>query len=165
MQLWDQVILPRADELSRLSRAELADLATSTIERTTGLFAPPFAEYFPPRAAELVTSATRDGRSTAPAWQLDDAYLEQFTESLDAVQAIPMRPGCGPLTMAALSLVGGLAEALDQDTALEILSSCYEAILLSQLTGRVTLADEQQNEQCQRALAVQQDLISRFSGN
>jgi hypothetical protein len=165
MLLWDQVIHAHTDNVRRLPHAELADLATSAIEGTTGLFDPPFAEFFPPPVADLITSATRDCRASAPEWRLDDAYLKRFTESLDAVQNLRMRPGCGPLTMATLSLVDGLARDLDPEVVLEVLSSCYEAILMSQLTGRVTIEQEQQNERCQRALALQLDLISTFSGN
>lgn len=164
MLLWDQVIDARADEVRRLPRARLADLATSAIEGTVELFGVPFAEFCPPSVVELVTSATRDCRASAPEWRLDEAYLARFTESLDAVQNVPMRPGCGPLTMAVLGLVEGATGDFDPDGVLEVLSSCYEAILMSQLIGRVTIEQEQQNERCQRALALQQDLISRFAG-
>lgn len=163
MLLWDQVIDARADEVRRLPRAQLADLATSAIEGTVELFAVPFAEFCPPPVVELVTSATGDCRASAPEWRLDEAYLARFTDSLDAVQSVPMRPGCGPLTMAALGLVAGATGDFDPDGVLEVLSSCYEAILMSQLTGRVTIEQERKNERCQRALALQQDLISRFS--
>lgn len=163
MLLWDEVIRPRADELGRLSRAGLADLTTSVVEGTTGLFATPFAELCPPPVADLITSATRDCRACAPEWRLDNAYLARFTDALDAVQGLPTRPGCGPLTMAALSLMEGVTGDFTAETAMEALSSCYEAIVMSQLTGRVTTDDERRDERCRRAIALQQDLIARFT--
>ncbi|WP_156960636.1 hypothetical protein [Amycolatopsis taiwanensis] len=162
--LWDQVIDARADEVRRLSRVQLAELATGAIEGTVELFAVPFAEFCPPPVVELVTSATRDCRASAPEWRLAEAYLARFTDALDAVQGLPMRPGCGPLTMATLGLVESVTGDFEPDEVLEVLSSCYEAIVMSQLTGRVTIERERENEQCRRALALQQDLISRFSG-
>lgn len=164
MLLWDQVIDARAGEVRRLPRARLADLATSAIEGTVELFAVPFTDFCPPPVVELVTSATRDCRASAPEWRLDEAYLARFTNSLDAVQGLPTRPGCGPMTMAALGLVEGVTGDFAPDGVLEVLSSCYEAILMSQLTGRVTIERERENGRCQQALALQQDLISRFSG-
>jgi hypothetical protein len=48
--------------------------------------------------------------------------------------------------------------------AREALSSCYEAILVSQLTGQVTVERERENEQCLRAIDLQLALIARFAG-
>jgi hypothetical protein len=162
--LWDHVVSPHADALDRLSRADLGELTVSAIDGTVDLFDPPFAEYFPPEAAQLVTSATRDCRASAPEWRLDETYLTRFTDRLDAVQDLPLRPGCGPLTMATLSLVDGAVGDLTPEVAREALSSCYEAILVSQLTGRVTVERERENERCQRAVALQLTLIARFTG-
>nr|WP_042194760.1 hypothetical protein [Kibdelosporangium sp. MJ126-NF4]CEL21533.1 hypothetical protein [Kibdelosporangium sp. MJ126-NF4]CTQ95900.1 hypothetical protein [Kibdelosporangium sp. MJ126-NF4] len=163
--LWDHVVKPRTQALNGLSRAALGELTVSTINGTTDLFAPPFAEYFPPEAAQLVTSATRDCLASAPEWRLDESYLNRFTDGLDAVQSLPMRPGCGPLTMATLSLVDGVVGDLTPEIACEALSSCYEAILVSQLTGRVTIEQERENERCQRAIELQLALVARFSGD
>ena len=162
--LWDHVVQPRAGALDGLARADLGELTVRAIDGTTELFDPPFAEYFPPEAADLVTSATRDCRASAPRWRLDEPYLTGFTDRLDAVQGLPMRPGCGPLTMATLSLVDGVVGDLTPEVAREALSSCYEAVLVSQLTGRVTIEQERANERCQRAVELQLALITRFAG-
>ncbi|ALG08339.1 hypothetical protein [Kibdelosporangium phytohabitans] len=163
--LWDHVVKPRAGALDALSRADLGELTVSAIDGTTALFDPPFAEYFPPEAAALITSASQDCRASAPQWRLDEAYLTGFTDALDALQTVPMRPGCGPLTMAALSLVDGVVGDLTPEIAREALSSCYEAVLLSQLTGRVTTEQERENERCRRAIELQLALIARFAGD
>lgn len=163
--LWDHVVRPRADALDGLARAELGELTVSAINGTTELFDPPFTEYFPPEAAGLVMSATRDCAASAPRWRLDETYLTGFTDALDAVQDLPMRPGCGPLTMAALSLVDGVVGDLTPEIAREALSSCYEAVLASQLTGRVTVERERANEWCLRAIDLQLALVTRFAGH
>jgi hypothetical protein len=163
MLLWRQVVLARGDEVGRLSPAQLADLTTSVIEGTLELFPVPFTEMCPPPVVELVTSATRDCRASAPTWRLEGAYSERFGEALDTVQGLPMRPACGPLTMAALALVEGVTGSFTAEITFDALSSCYEAIVMSRLNGKVTLERERQDESCQRAIALQQKLISRFT--
>jgi hypothetical protein len=155
VNLWTQSIEPLTPVLDDRSHADLAALATQAIEGTYALFAP---DYFPPSVALLITSATQDSR--AAEWRLSLEYVGEFTAALDAVQDIPMRPGCGPLTMAVLGLVHGLAGELDSAGVQEILFSCYDSVLVSELTGLVTLAKEEANAQCLRAIAFQRDLIS-----
>jgi hypothetical protein len=60
-----------------LAGAMPTDLATSAIEGTMGLFDLPFAEFCPPQVADLITSAGRDCRASAPEWRLDDACLSR----------------------------------------------------------------------------------------
>jgi hypothetical protein len=160
VNLWNQLVEPRTAVVDSLSRGDRAELAISTIEGTSNLFVPSFAEYFPPEVARLVTAATRDLRAFAPEWQLPQAYPSQFTAAFDAIQDIPMRPGCGPLAMAVLDLVHGLAGKLEQATVEEVLFSCYDAILVSQLTGLVTLEQERDNDRCRRAVDLQLGLIA-----
>ncbi|GAB2515033.1 hypothetical protein [Nocardia heshunensis] len=162
MNLWNQLVEPQTAVVDSLSRAERAELATRTIESTSTLFDPSFTEYFPPEVAQLITSATQDFRASAPEWLLPEAYTARFTTAFDAIQDIAMRPGCGPLTVAVLDLVHGLTGELETDTVQEVLFSCYDAILVSQLTGLVTLEKEQNNGQCQRAITLQLDLTAEW---
>lgn len=66
--------------------------------------------------------------------------------------------------MAVVRLVGGVSEEMSVDEVMEILSACYEAILMSQLTGRVTLEMQQENERCRAAIDLRERLIARYLG-
>jgi hypothetical protein len=73
-----------------------------------------------------------------------------------------MRPGTGPFMVAVMRLIDGISDAMDVDETLEIMSACYEAILMSQLTGRVTVQMQEENERCRAAIDLQEQLISRY---
>ncbi|MFD8983020.1 hypothetical protein [Streptomyces sp. NPDC059564] len=161
--LWDYEISDRADVIRQLDRGRMFDLATSVVEGTIELFDPPFNEYFPLPIAELLGSAIRTCRESAPEWLVDKAWAEDFFDTLDLLPKVAVRPGVGPFSMAIENLVEALSEGRESDAALNVLSSCYEAILTSQLTGRVTLGMERENEKCRRAIELQQSLISGFA--
>lgn len=61
--------------------------------------------------------------------------------------------------MAMVRLFEAPANSLSVDDAMEILSSCYESVLMSHLTGRVTLEDEKNSRQCVAAIDRQIELI------
>ncbi|WP_280454337.1 hypothetical protein [Nocardia brasiliensis] len=161
--LWDHIITERADEINGMTRAELGDLSTSALEGTVDLFAVPFEQYFPDGLAAVLTSAVHRCRISAPEWRLDRCYFTHFADAVEAGLTAPLQPGCGPFTMATLTLVNGITGDLDSDDAMAVLSSCYTAIAFSQLPGLVTNEGERRNQRCRRAIALQQDLISRFS--
>ncbi|WP_280441621.1 hypothetical protein [Nocardia brasiliensis] len=163
--LWDHTITARADEIQQMSRAELADLSIGVVEGTTGLFAAPFDEYFPPDLATVITSALHRCRASAPGWRLPRGYLTHFADAVEAGLTVPLRPGCGALTMAALNLVNGVTGELDANGAMTILSSCYLAIGHAEFPDITSCEDERRNPRCQSALALQQNLISLFSAH
>ncbi|WP_157856157.1 hypothetical protein [Actinacidiphila yeochonensis] len=160
--LWDHVIERHAGALDRLDRAKLCGLAVDVIESTEHLFNPPFAEFFPPATAELILSTMVHIRDTSPDWRLSREYADEFFASHDSLPEVAVRPGVGPFVMAVVRLVGGLSEKMTADEVLEILSACYEAILMSQLTGRVTLEMQQGNERCRAAIDLQERLTAQY---
>jgi hypothetical protein len=65
--------------------------------------------------------------------------------------------------MAVQRLIEGVSGLIDADVTLEIMSACYEAILMSQLTGRVTVQMQEDNGPCRAAIQLQEDLIAEYS--
>ncbi|WP_328748206.1 hypothetical protein OHT57_22105 [Streptomyces sp. NBC_00285] len=162
--LWDHVIERHADALGQLDRADLCELAVGVIESTGRLFDPPFSEFFPPAAADLVLSTIRQLNESSPEWRLSQDGVAEFYRRQDSLPEVAIRPGVGPFVMAVMRLVGGVSGVMTADEVLEILSACYEAILMSQLTGRVTIQMQQENERCRAAIDLQEQLIARHLG-
>ncbi|MFM9610090.1 hypothetical protein [Streptomyces niveiscabiei] len=160
--LWDHVVERHEGALGQLEHAKLCGLAVSVIESTERLFEPPFVEFFPPATADLILSATAHARDSSPEWRLGRDFVDEFFRLYDSLPEVAIRPGTGPFVMAAVRLVGGMSEGMSADEVLEILSACYEAILMSQLTGRVTLEMQQENERCRAAIDVQERLIAQY---
>ncbi|MET7951228.1 hypothetical protein [Micromonospora sp. NPDC005324] len=160
--LWDNIIEGYAAELSHMTRSELCELSVRGVEGTVLLFDPPFVEYFPPATASLFDSTLASCRSASPLWRLESGLVSDFYLSLDSLPSVPIRPGVGPFLMALTRLVGGIAETMDADVALEILSACYESILLSQLTGRVTVEMQENNDMCRKVIRFQEELIAEY---
>ncbi|NRQ35655.1 hypothetical protein HII36_28030 [Nonomuraea sp. NN258] len=160
--LWDDVIERHAEDLESLTEAELRGLALDIVQATLPLFEPPFPEYFPADRAELVRSAVREVRDLPPGGRPAASFVEDWHERFDTLPHTPIRPGAGPFTMAALRLVDAAAEGMSADEALEIASACYESILVSRLTGRVTREKEEGDARCREAVRVQEEIIGRY---
>lgn len=76
--LWDHVIERHADALGRLDPAERCGLAVDVVESTESLFSPPFAEFFPSVAADLIQSTVARVRESASEWRLGRGRVEEF---------------------------------------------------------------------------------------
>ena len=162
MLWWDYVIPVRAEEMRQLSHAQLAELSTRVIEETIKMLTPGLTAEEPQPVVELVVSVAEDCRATAPQWRLSQEYLAEFTRQMDVVYDDPEPPGWFNMQLGILSLVDGLTRRLDTKTTLDVLSSCYATVLLSQplSSSRITPDDERGFQRCREALALQQELIS-----
>jgi hypothetical protein len=160
--LWDHIVEPRSEALEILQGAQLANLALDVIEATLSVLDPPFPEFFPQEHCELINSAIVLRADHPADWQADRDFPEDFLGRYDSLPEIAVRPAVGPFLMAFVRLFEVLPGSLAVDDAMEILSSCYESILMSQLTGRVTLEDQEENDRCREAIRLQLDLISRY---
>ncbi|MGW7276492.1 hypothetical protein ACWGH5_39100 [Streptomyces sp. NPDC054864] len=164
MELWDQDIAPYGEQLEALDSSTLADLVLDVVASAIPLFEPPFDHFFPQPHLELVKSVLAL-RAQAPAsWWEDAAFARDFLARYDLLPGVPTRPAVGPFLMVLVRLFEAPGGCLSANQALECLSSCYEAVLVSQLTGRVTVADEKQNAKCQQAIAGQTSLVLRALG-
>jgi hypothetical protein len=161
--LWDHVILGRLPDLQRLDRSRLGELSIRSVEGTLSLFEPPFQEYFPPATAMVVQAGLVACRAAAPTWHLDRVVAEAFYDRSDNLPRVPIRPGVGPFVTAVNRLVEAFAGVLDENVAMEIMSSCYESVMLSQLSGRITIDMQRENSACQNVLQLQDDLIGEYA--
>ncbi|MFI0443922.1 hypothetical protein ACH34W_00600 [Actinomadura sp. 6N118] len=129
------------------------------IEETIPLLGSSLEEFFPPSRADLIKSAL-DLRSKDPAsWQFDTDSAEEFLRRYDELPEEPIRPAVGPFLMALVRLFEAPPHAISSDDVMEVLYSCYESVLTSHLTGRVTLEDEQNSDRCVAAIAQQLRII------
>ncbi len=159
MELWDQKIEPYAQILESLEPRALSNLAFDVIEAELPLIGPPFEHFFPPDHAALIEFAIAFRRDHPTDWQFDSTTAATILTRYDELPDVPVRPAVGPFLMALVRLFEASVNSLSVDDTMEILSSCYESVLMSHLTGRVTLEDEKNSNQCIAAIDRQIDLI------
>ncbi|MBT2363763.1 hypothetical protein J7E88_00030 [Streptomyces sp. ISL-10] len=164
MELWDREIAPYGEELEALDSSTRADLVLDVVASTIPLFEPPFDDFFPEAHSELVKSVLALHAQAPASWWDDAAFARDFLARYDLLPDVPTRTAVGPFLIALVRLFEAPGGCLSADDALECLSSCYEAVLISQLTGRVTVEDEKQDPKCQQAIACQADLVLRALG-
>ena len=64
---------------------------------------------------------------------------------------------------ASVNLAERLLETLDAYQTIAILSSCYEGVMLSHLSGKISEADQENNAQCRESIRGQLELIDRYT--
>jgi hypothetical protein len=101
-------------------------------------------------------------RDSAPAWELENSIADGLFAQYDSLPEVPIRPGVGPFLSAASDLIEGFSGTMGGQAAVEILSSCYEAVMLSQLTGVLTVQMQEENSQCRRAIELQKELLLEY---
>lgn len=159
LELWDQKVEPYAQSLEKFKDTTLSNLAFDVIEATIPLIGPPFKEFFPPNHAALIEFAITFRRDRPTDWRLDSMVSAEFLARYEDLPDVPIRPAVGPFFMALVRLFETPVNSLSADGAMEILSSCYESVLMSHLTGRVTLEDERNSDRCISAIDRQIELI------
>ncbi|MET4924772.1 hypothetical protein P3L51_20850 [Streptomyces sp. PSRA5] len=159
MELWDQEIEPYAQSLERLEAANLANLTFCVIEESIPLIGPPFGCYFPSDHAALIESVLAFRLDHLTDWRSDSEFAANFLARYDGLPDVAVRPAVGPFFMALVRIFEAFDHPMSADEAMEILSCCYESILMSHLTGRVTLKDEQNSDQCVAAIDSQVEII------
>ncbi|MFF1256010.1 MULTISPECIES: hypothetical protein [unclassified Streptomyces] len=162
MDLWDQRVEPYEAALDGLSSEVLGNLALDVIEATPPLFGHSLDNFFPPSHAELIKSAFTLRRDHPEGWQSDSAFATEFLDRYDALPSVPVRPAVGPFVMALVRLFEAPPRSITADDVMEIHSSCYEAVLMAHLTGRVTIEDELNSDQCVAAIDLQIRLIEGY---
>lgn len=162
MELWDQRVEPYAHALEGLNNGALCNLALDVIEATIPLLGLPLDEFFPPDRAELIKSAL-ELRSRSPKdWQVNSDFAMEMLTRYDELPEVSVRPAVGAYLMALVRLFEGPPSSVSADDVMEILSSCYESVLMSHLTGRVTIDDELDSDRCVAAISRQIGIIEEF---
>lgn len=140
MELWSQKIEPFAERLEKAPSGMLSDVALDVVEATIPLFDPPFAAFFPAEHAALIESAVDVRPGDPKGWWHDAGFAEGFLARYDALtEEVPVRPAVGPFLTALVRL--------------------FEAVLMSHLTGKVTLEDEENSDRCRLAIEQQIRII------
>lgn len=159
MELWDQEVEPFAEVVESLDEAVLPDLALDVIESSIPLVAPSLRDFFPSGHVDLIGSVVAFRQAHAGDWWLDSEFGEGFLAKYDELPEVAIRPAVGPFMMALVRLFEGLTSSLSADDVMEILSSCYESVLLSHLSGLVTVEDERNSGRCVEEIDRQVRLI------
>ncbi|MER5556266.1 hypothetical protein ABT001_32200 [Streptomyces sp. NPDC002793] len=159
MEFWQNTIGPYEGRLEDLDSATLTGLALHVIERTVPLFEPPFEELFPAEYATLIASAVPVRGHSLAHRPIDDALARNFLAGYDVLPEVPIRPAVGPFMMALVRLFEAAEGSVSAYDTLAILWSCYEAVLMSQLSGRIAEDDEKANPCCRRAIALQEEAV------
>ncbi len=159
MELWDREVEPYGQNLKGLDGATLSNLACDAIEAAIPLIGPPSGGFFPPEHAALIEVAITFRRDHPTDWQFDSHSAEDLLARYDELPNVPVRAAVGPFLMALVRLFEAPPHLLSVDDAMEILSSCYESVLMSHLGGRVTLEDERNSHRCVAAIGRQIEII------
>jgi hypothetical protein len=162
--IWDEKVLPRAAELGHLGHDELANLALDCVELAMAMFSPPFGEYLPPSHVALVLSVLENRVLNPDDWQRRSACNGDFLARYDHLPPAPVKPSVGPFMMALVRLHEALDAGLDAEETMEIISSCREAVVVSELRGRASREDEASCVRCNRSIAGQSALIDAYVG-
>lgn len=159
MQLWDQTIEGQADVVASLPVEALYPLAFAVIEQTIPIFDPPFEEFFPEVVREVIESTLAKIREAEPGFRFQRYDVEADFAERDSIGAVSLIPGTGAFLVAIGRLVEAMVGTIDSDDVLEIMSACYEAIVMSSLSGKESLDKEMNSERCVAAIRMQQRLI------
>ncbi|MCX4806664.1 hypothetical protein OG594_34435 [Streptomyces sp. NBC_01214] len=159
MELWDREVEPYRHTLERLDAVTLSNLAFDAIEAAIPLIGPPFEGFFPPDHAALIEIAIAFRRDHPTDWQFDSRSAKDFLARYDDLPDAHVRPAVGPFFMTLVRLFEAPPNLLSAEDAMEILSSCYESVLMSHLRGRITLEDERNSHQCVAAIGRQIEII------
>jgi hypothetical protein len=162
--IWDEKVLPRRVELAHLGHDELANLALDCVELAMAMFSPPFGEYLPASHVALVASVLENRVLNPDDWQRRSAFNSEFLSRYDDLPSVPVKPSVGPFMMALVRLHEALDVGLDAEETMEIISSCHEAIVVSELRGRASREDEANCVRCNRSIAEQGALIDAYVG-
>ena len=164
MELWDRDVDERAEAaVSALVEGQLFSIAMDVIERTVPIFDPPFPEFFPPVARVLIESTIRQCRSVLPDGRLSEPEVERYFEVQEQIDSIATRPGVGPYLVAIGRVVESLGSgSIDADEVLEVMSSCYESIVMSNITGRESIEKELASPPCVAAIGMQLELVDSY---
>ncbi|MFJ4091822.1 hypothetical protein ACIPYS_09585 [Kitasatospora sp. NPDC089913] len=160
--LWDRTIEPYGPVLERLGSSDLLGLSLDVVESTLRLFDPPFPGFFPPEHAELIGHVIQARSPGSGEWNFDQDFVEEILLRYDSLPEVAVRPAVGPFLMGIVRLFEAGPLSLSVDDAMEILSSCYESILMSRLTGRATLEDQENDERCSESIRLQVKAISKY---
>ncbi|MEU8233030.1 hypothetical protein AB0C12_25920 [Actinoplanes sp. NPDC048967] len=163
MDLWDRVVDPHEVDVSTLSAKNLVGLALDVIKDTATLFEPVFEQVFPGAHRQLVNSLLQSRDAGPAGWADRGSFFEQYLARYDELPPTAVVPAVGPFMTATVRLAEGIVEKrFDPDGAMEVLSSCYESILMSRLSGRIKAADEEADPVCRRAVQGQLDAIAKY---
>ncbi|WP_331757547.1 hypothetical protein OH736_45460 (plasmid) [Streptomyces sp. NBC_01650] len=161
MEFWRHTIEPYEGCLENLGSSLRASLALRVVIRTVPLFEPALEDCFPTEYVVLVESATSVPVGLLAQWPFDAAFAEGFLARYDALPDMDFAPMVGPFMMAMVRLFEGF-ENLSANDTIEVLYSCYEAVLMSQLGGRITEDDERANARCSQAITLQREEILQY---
>ncbi|MGN9801927.1 hypothetical protein [Micromonospora sp. L32] len=163
MELWDRDVAPRAERLDELPAPLLYQLATEVIERTIPVFEPRFEEFFPPSAVALVRRFLAECKDRLPDRRLLETEVDEYFSVQEELALVPTRLGVGPFLVALGRLVESSGErGIDGEQVLEILSACYESIVMSNISGRESIEKELANPLCMAEIKMQHELLGRY---
>ena len=159
MSLWDVRAQGWEEELCSVSPGVRRLVSADVISGSLRFFRPSFDLVFSVETVRLVQSVLESARLEC----LDQAEADRI--SIRLYSLLDEDPAIGiPSLVAALSLFFDCAAAeFDVDSTLEIMSSCYEAVLHTEGISQDLLDSNSDGENCSRLIDFQRGVIERAS--
>ena len=159
MSLWDVRAQGWKEALCSVSPGVRRSVSVDVISGSLRFFRPSFDSVFSAETVRFVKSVLESARSECVDQVEADRISTRLYSLLDEDPAI----GIASL-VAALSLFFDCAAAeFDVDSVLEIMSSCYEAVLHSEGISQEVLDSGSDNENCSHLIDFQRGVIERAS--
>lgn len=157
MSLWDLRAEDWGGVLAATSPRVRGEISLGVIKGSFGFFRPSFEQVFSRETVQfvqsIVASARTEGVNRAEADQISE-HLYDLAESDPAIGTASL--------VAAISLFFDCAVTeFDVDSTLEIMSSCYEAVLHTEGLSQEVLDSNRDSDNCSRFVDFQWDVITR----
>lgn len=161
MSLWDVRAAGWGEDLAGVPSETRRVISLEVIEGSVEFFRPSFQEVFSEETVQLVRSVIGSARSRG----VDRGEADQISDRLYDLAEEDPAIGTSSLVAAISLFLDCSVTDFDVDSTLEILSSCYEAVLHTEGISQEALESNRDNENCSRFIDFQWEVIVRASSS
>jgi len=157
MSLWDVRAKRWEEALCSVSPGARRAVSADVISGSLRFFRPSFGAVFSAETVRFVQSVLESARSE----HVDQAESNRISVRLYSLLDEDPAIGLASLVAALSVFFDCAASEFDVDSTLDILSSCYEAVLHTEGISQDELDSNSDNENCSRLIDFQQGVIAR----
>lgn len=165
MLAWDLKVGAERGAMQSFTSRQYALLCFRVIRETVSTMRPPFAERCLEETVSFVEETMLQCRNALCGVSVNPVATEEFFEKNFALQDGESSIGASIL-MALSEYVEAFPDELSLDSAMDIMSACYEAVLNNAQLGRIVTPEmELGNRECAAAIAMQRHAIQEISAD
>ncbi|GLW59556.1 hypothetical protein [Kitasatospora phosalacinea] len=164
MDLWDREVSSFGNKVQALESPVLTGLALGAIRSAFYLLESQNVEIFPSSRRGLIVRAIESGGIVGRGGGGEIELAERFLADYDSLPDVALAPPVGPFMMGLVRLFEEAPSGLSPDGLMEILWSCHESILMSRISGRYSIHDEELDSICNESINKQKILLESALG-